>query len=157
MPMTIEFWMKAAPLIAVAGNHPFVVEMVDGTLHLDNFRYYVMQNALFLDDFADCLRTLSLKSGIDEADSNRLEAFAVGVEESKHSLHNSFFQHWAISTEITEQMPHTFLYTEYMKRIVATRSLAEGLAVLLPYYWLYAHVGVSMLKLRTQLGHGYVC
>lgn len=154
MTAHIEFWMKAAPLIAVTGNHPFLIAIVDGTLHLDSFKYYIWQNALFQDDYADCLRALSLKSGINKAVAERLEAFAVGIEEANFSFHNSVSQKGAISAENTEQMPHTFLYTEFIKRVVETRSPADGLVVLLPCFWLYANAGNAMLKLRTQLGTG---
>jgi thiaminase len=155
---TKDFWDKAAPLIAVTEKHPFLVAMVDGTLHLDNFQYYVVQDALYLKDFADSLRLLSLNAGIDKADSERLHAFAVGAEEAELALHRSFFAQWGILPEEgAEQMPHTLLYTSYMKRIVATRPHAEGLAVLLPCFWVYAHVGEAMLQLRRQLGDGYVC
>ena len=152
MTSTKDFWEKAAPLIAVTEKHPFLVAMVDGTLNMENFRYYVVQDALYLNDFADALRILSKNEGITKADSDRLEAFAVGAEEAELALHNSFFKQWEISADGVEQMPHSLLYTSYMKRIVATRSHAEGLAVLLPCFWVYAHVGEAMLKLRTQLG-----
>jgi len=43
-----------------------------------------------------------------------------------------------------------------MKRIVATKCHAEGLATLLPCFWVYMHVGQCMLKLRGELGNRYV-
>lgn len=50
------FWDAAAPLIAVTEKHPFLVAMVvDGTLNEATFQYYVVQDALSLEDFADCL------------------------------------------------------------------------------------------------------
>ena len=125
--------------------------MVDGTLQEENFQYYVIQDAMYLEDFADCLRRLS-KSASSPADTQRLEAFAKGAEEAEMSLHNSFFKEWNISYQGAEQMPNCLLYTSYMKRIVATKSHAQGLAVLLPCFWLYMHVGKCMLKLREELG-----
>jgi thiaminase (transcriptional activator TenA) len=155
MAKTKDFWETAAPLIAVTEKHPFLVAMVDGSLNMEKFRYYVVQDALYLKDFADSLRMLSKNQGIAEADSDRLEAFASGAEEAELALHNSFFKEWEISAEGVEQMPHSLLYTSYVKRTVATRPHAEGLAVLLPCFWVYAHVGESMLKLRAQLGDRY--
>ena len=146
-----DFWNAAAPLIAVTEKHPFLVAMVDGTLDMESFRYYVVQDALYLADFADCLRRLA--SGADNVnDSKRLEAFANGAEEAEMELHNSFFTEWNISAEGVDQMPNSLLYTSYMKRIVATRCHAEGLAVLLPCFWVYMHVGKCMLNLREELG-----
>jgi thiaminase/transcriptional activator TenA len=152
MTTTQEFWDKASHLIAVTEKHPFLVSMVDGTLKMENFRYYVVQDALYLGDFADALRLLSENDGISKSDSDRLRAFAEGAEEAELSLHNSFFIQWNISSDGVEQMPNTLLYTSYMKRIVATRPHAEGLAALLPCFWVYMHVGEVMLKLRTELG-----
>jgi thiaminase (transcriptional activator TenA) len=150
-----DFWDRAASLIAVTEKHPFLVAMVNGSLALDKFRYYVVQDALYLNDFADCLRILSRNEGVSQEDSQRLESFAKGAEEAEMSLHNSFFKQWDISAEGVEQMPHSLLYTSYMKRVVATRPHPEGLAVLLPCFWVYAHVGDVMLKLRDELGDRY--
>jgi thiaminase (transcriptional activator TenA) len=152
---TKDFWEKAEYIISVTERHPFLVAMVDGSLSIDQFQYYVLQDALYLHDFADCLRLLSNNRNISSADSNRLLAFAKGAEEAEMSLHNSFFQQWGINADGIEQMPYTLLYTSYMKRIVATRPHAEGLAVLLPCFWVYAHVGEKMLQLRTRLGDRY--
>jgi thiaminase/transcriptional activator TenA len=146
------FWDAAAPMIAVTEKHPFLVQMVEGTLEQDNFRYYVVQDALYLADFADCLRRLSASAVCSEKDSEALEAFAKGAEDAEMELHNSFFVEWNISTQGVEQMPNCLLYTSYMKRIVATKSHAHGLAVVLPCFWVYMHVGKEMLKLREELG-----
>lgn len=146
------FWNAAAPLIAVTERHPFLVAMVDGTLDMESFRYYVVQDALYLADFADCLRRLASNKGVSKSDSERLNSFAKGAEEAEMQLHRSFFVQWDISSEGVEQMPNSLLYTSYMKRIVATGCHAEGLAVLLPCFWVYMHVGQCMLKLRDQLG-----
>jgi len=120
-------WDAAAPLIAVTEKHPFLVAMVDGTLDMESFRYYVVQDALYLEDFADCLRRLA-QGANNKENAERLEAFAKGAEEAEMELHNSFFKEWDISAAGVEQMPNSLLYTSYMKRIVATRCHAEGLA-----------------------------
>ncbi|CAB9500711.1 Thiamine biosynthesis multifunctional protein ThiED [Seminavis robusta] len=146
------FWDKTADLIAVTEKHPFLVAMVDGTLDIESFRYYVVQDALYLADFADCLRRLAKNEGVSAQDSERLNSFAKGAEEAELSLHRSFFVEWKISADGAEQMPNCLLYTSYMKRIVATKCHAEGLAVLLPCFWVYMHVGQCMLKLREELG-----
>jgi thiaminase (transcriptional activator TenA) len=145
-------WDEAADVIAATEKHPFLVAMVDGTLAMDQFKYYVVQDALYLADFAAALRLLSRNPGISSHDSVRLEQFAKGAEEAEMALHNSFFKEWAISSDGVDQMPNCLLYTSYMLRVVATRPHAEGLAVLLPCFWVYMHVGQAMLKLRQELG-----
>ncbi|KAL7533145.1 hypothetical protein ACHAWF_004357 [Thalassiosira exigua] len=154
-----SLWDAAyAPLISATESHPFLVSMVDGTLDLASFRYYVVQDALYLVDFADCLRRLGdrmLKEGTGsdaEEAGRRLRRLATGAEEDEKELHRSFFKQWNIDATGVEPMPNTLLYTSYMIRVVATRPIEEGLAVLLPCYWVYMHVGKCMLALREKLG-----
>lgn len=88
-----SFWDAAAPLISVTEKHPFLVSMVDGTLDLENFRYYVIQDALYLTDFADCLNRVGDKmADVNPEVSKRLHQFAVGAEEAEKDLHRSFFK-----------------------------------------------------------------
>ena len=154
--MAQQLWDAAAPLISVTEKHPFLVSMVDGTLNLQNFRYYVIQDALYLTDFADCLNRLGTKMKDDpklEMHSQRLHELAAGAEEDEKELHRSFFKHWEIDASGITAMPNTLLYTSYMTKIVATRPVAEGLAALLPCFWVYMHVGKCMLELREKLSH----
>jgi len=150
--MAQSMWNAAEPLIKITENHPFLVAMVDGTLAEENFKYYVIQDALYLKDFAMGLRMLAQHPTNSEADSKRLEEFAGGAEIAEMELHNSFFKKWEIDASGAKQMPNALLYTSYMLRIIKTCSHAEGLAVLLPCFWVYMHVGKCMLKLRDELG-----
>jgi thiaminase/transcriptional activator TenA len=129
----------------------FFFSSFSGTLSNDSFKYYVIQDALYLDDFADCLRRLAASAG-NEEDAKRLNDFSIGAEEAEKSLHNSFFVEWNISADGAKQMPNTCLYTSYMKRVVTTRSHKQGLAALLPCFWVYMEVGKCMMKLRDELG-----
>ncbi len=91
--MSQAFWDAAAPLISITEKHPFLVAMVDGSLDLESFRYYAIQDALYLTDFADCLNRLSEKmKDVDVNTSKRLQQLAVGAEEDEKELHRSFFK-----------------------------------------------------------------
>ena len=55
--MTSErFWDAAQSIITKTENHKFLTSMVDGSLSEEKFVYYVIQDALYLTDFADCLK-----------------------------------------------------------------------------------------------------
>lgn len=92
------------------------------------FIYYVLQDCLYLTDFADCLHKLSLKAP-NAAHKKRLAELAIGAENDEKELHRSFFTKWGIDDSHVEAMPNTLLYTSYMLRVVSTRPYAEGLAV----------------------------
>jgi len=113
----------------------------------------VIQDAIYLTDFADCLRRLGNDPAATKAQKDRLHDLAKGAEEDEKELHRSFFTKWGIDGAAdAKPMPQTLLYTSYMLRVVTTRPFAEGLAVLLPCFWVYMHVGQCMLKLRDELG-----
>jgi thiaminase/transcriptional activator TenA len=154
---TQTFWDAAYPMIAVTEKHPFLVSMVDGTLDEENFKYYVVQDTLYLRHYADCLRRVAAKAPTPE-DAAQLEDYAKGAESCEMKLHDSFFKQWNIEAppadaknDPMQMMPNCLLYTSYMKKVVATESYAQGLAVLLPCFWVYMHVGHVMLKLRETL------
>ena len=164
-PITIttcqSLWDKAHPIIIKeTEKHPFLVSMVDGTLEENNFRYYVQQDVLYLNDFSYCLRQLALKKAPTTNDKNLLIGLADGAEKDEIALHNAYLKGWNTNEESSsskqqqhEQMPNTLLYTSYMRRIIdgSETTYGEGLAVLLPCFWVYMHVGKCMLKLRNEL------
>mmetsp|Transcript_29202 Transcript_29202/g.33901 ORF Transcript_29202/g.33901 Transcript_29202/m.33901 type:complete len:226 (-) Transcript_29202:370-1047(-) len=151
MMATERFWNAAQSIIDKTEKHEFLTSMVDGTLPLENFQYYVVQDALYLTDFAECLRRLG-DNATKINDKNRLYSLAKGAEEDEKELHRSFFTKWDINDSNVSPMPQTLSYTSYMIRVVSTKPHAEGLAVLLPCFWVYMHVGKCMLKLRDELG-----
>ncbi|OEU06865.1 heme oxygenase-like protein [Fragilariopsis cylindrus CCMP1102] len=151
-----SLWDKAYPIIIKeTEKHPFLVSMVDGTLEENNFRYYVQQDVLYLKDFIYCLRQLSLKKASTTKDKKLLCDLADGAEEVEIALHQSYIKQWNTNGEQQEQeqMPNTLLYTSYMRRIIdgSDTTYGEGLAALLPCFWVYMHVGNCMLKLRDEL------
>ena len=151
LKLSQKFWDASQSIISTTEKHPFLTAMVDGTLSQDKFIYYVLQDALYLTEFADNLSRLSQKAP-NPIHKERLAKLAKGAEEDEKELHRSFFQKWNIDDENVHPMPNTVLYTSYMTKVVATRPYAEGLAVLLPCFWVYMHVGKQMLKLRDELG-----
>lgn len=160
--MTAEsLWEEAYNgVVEITEKHPFLVAMVDGSLSMINFKYYVVQDALYLKDFAESLRLLSEKPDATPEESVRVKKYEREVREAELELHSGFFKEWDIKFDDggdsddpdQQQMPNCLLYTSYMLRVVTTRPFAEGLAVLTPCFWVYMHVGKCMLKLRRELG-----
>mmetsp|Transcript_9185 Transcript_9185/g.13782 ORF Transcript_9185/g.13782 Transcript_9185/m.13782 type:complete len:151 (+) Transcript_9185:162-614(+) len=118
--MAQSLWDAAADLIKVTETHPFLVAMVDGTLSEDSFRYYAVQDALYLVDFKSCLVRLADKMNVEmsnddstkEASIQRVKGLAIAIEESEVELHRSFFKQWNIDASDATSMPDTLLYCE---------------------------------------------
>ena len=140
-----SFWKSATDIIKATEKHEFLTKMVNGSLPIENFKYYIIQDSLYLADFADGLYRLARTPDIPKEDKNRLEKFAVDAREAEMSLHNGFFKKWNVDAKDAKAMPNTVLYCSNMLRVVSTRCYAEGLAALLPCFWIYMH----MVRLNT--------
>jgi thiaminase/transcriptional activator TenA len=145
-----ELWRAITPIYAAVLQHPFLAGLTDGTLPRKKFRHYVIQDALYLQDFARALSIAAARS----TDENALVMFAehaVGVMSVERGLHETFFAEFGLAhseVEQTPMAPTTLAYTSYMLRIAYTGEYAELLGALLPCYWIYHEVG------KVLLAHG---
>jgi len=148
---TAAMWAASIKSIEASERHPFLLAMVDGTLPLEQFQYYVKQDSLYLIEYARALRLLA--DGADHPSSAAmLRAFADGAEQAEQGLHRGFMDGWGLDPGAdVEPSPNTVLYTSYLLNVVGTMSHAEGLAALLPCFWVYMHVGHKMLEARKAV------
>jgi thiaminase/transcriptional activator TenA len=127
--------------------HPFLAGLTDGTLPRDAFAYYVVQDAHYLVDYARALALVGAKAP-DEESIAMFAGHARGAIEVERSLHAGLFRELGISADevrATPVMPTTLAYTSYLLRACHQGSFAEGLAAVLPCYWIYAEVGTALL------------
>src|SRR5688500_14034795 len=99
--------------------HPFLTGLTDGTLSEAAFRFYAIQDALYLRDFARGLALLGAKAPTDDAAIMFCEhgKNAIVVE---RTLHEGFFTTWGLAPQdvyATPPAPHNVLYTSYLLRV----------------------------------------
>ncbi|ABG05698.1 transcriptional activator, TenA family [Rubrobacter xylanophilus DSM 9941] len=145
---TGELWRSIEGIYAAILDHPFIRGLTDGSLPRDRFRHYVVQDALYLRDYA---RALSL-AGVRSPDEGALVMFdehAVGAIKVERSLHESFFRDFGITEEEvrrTPMAPTNLAYTSYLLRVASLGDYHEVLGAVLPCYWIYAEVGRALLE-----------
>jgi thiaminase (transcriptional activator TenA) len=149
MPTFSEtLWQRIAGIYDRILAHPFLAGLTDGTLAEDVFRFYAIQDALYLRDYARGLALLAAKSPTDDAVSMFSEHAKIALVVER-ALHASFFAQWGLAPEdvyATPQAPNNLLYTSYLLRIAYERPFAEGLGAFLPCYWIYWEVGKELEK-----------
>lgn len=124
-------------------NHPFVTGIADGTLPLDCFRYYVLQDAYYLRVFAQ-VQALGAAKAVDLYTSKRMAVHVQGTYEAELSLHENFSERLGITEEERQQFkpaPTAYAYTSHLLRAAYTGQLGDIIAALLPCYWLYYEIG----------------
>ena len=126
--------------------HPFITGLTDGTLSEAAFRFYAIQDALYLQDFSRGLALLAAKSPADDAVIMFSEHAKTAIVVER-SLHESFFATWGLTPKDVYTMPkapNNLLYTSYLLRVAYERPFHEGLGAFLPCYWIYWEVGKEL-------------
>lgn len=126
--------------------HPFIRGLTDGTLSGEAFRFYAIQDALYLRDFSRGLSLLAAKSPADET-AMMFNDHAKNVIVVERALHGSFFAAWQLAPQdvyATPMAPNNLLYTSYLLRVAYERPFHEGLGAFLPCYWIYWEVGKEL-------------
>ncbi len=139
-------WEEMLPVREQILNLPFLTELAAGTLPADSFRHYIVQDSLYLAEYA---RILALAAARAPNPAARMEwsdgaKVALVVEES---LHRSYFDMFGVDAEIaarTEPTPACLGYSSFLGHLAATRSYAELVAGILPCFWVYWEVGCAI-------------
>ncbi|MTV25209.1 thiaminase II [Nitriliruptoraceae bacterium ZYF776] len=128
--------------------HPFLTELTAGTLDPAAFRHYVVQDALYLADYARALALTAAKAP-HEPDVATFARHAIGAIEVERELHGALLAELDIDPAALEDArpsPTTLGYTSYLLRVAHQGSFADALGVVLPCYWVYAEVGARLLE-----------
>jgi thiaminase/transcriptional activator TenA len=148
MKLTDYLWNSIEEIYAKILEHPFVRGLTDGSLSEEAFLFYVIQDALYLRDFARGLAILGAKAPEDKW----LMMFAEHARDTiqvERALHDSFFKDWKLTEAdvyTTPMAPNNLLYTSYLLRVAYERPFYEGMGAFLPCYWIYGEVGKELEK-----------
>jgi len=146
MRFTESLWTSIGDIYGKILMHPFIRGLTDGSLEEEAFRFYVIQDALYLKDYARGLALLGAKAPQDQWLMMFVEHArdAIVVE---RALHESFFKGWQVTEDAvysTPMAPTNLLYTSYLLRTAYERPFSEILGCFLPCYWIYWEVGKEL-------------
>jgi thiaminase/transcriptional activator TenA len=145
---TQRLWTSIDDVFRAILDHPFIRGLTNGDLSLDVFKYYVIQDAIYLRDFSRALSRLASRSHDEDLISMFSDHAKTAIEVEK-SLHRSFLSEWGLSEEDilrTPPSPTNYAYTSHLLRTVAEESYEEAIASVLPCYWIYLEVGKNLEK-----------
>ena len=146
MSFTGDLWKSIEPIYAAILRHPFLTGLTDGALPPESFRFYAVQDALYLRDYA---RALSLAAARAPRDPwiIMFNEHAAGALKVERELHESFFKAWGLTTDAvaaTPLAPTNLAYTSYLLAVAHAGPFHEAVAALLPCYWIYWEVGKEL-------------
>jgi thiaminase/transcriptional activator TenA len=147
-PLSQELWAQIEEIYAAILEHPFIAGLTDGTLDRDAFRFYVVQDAHYLREYARALAIAAARAP-SEPEIAMFAQHAAGAIEVERALHESFFRDFGLSDDevaATPVAPTTLAYTSYLLAAAYGGSFAEALGAVLPCYWIYWEVGKELLE-----------
>jgi thiaminase/transcriptional activator TenA len=143
---TGRLWAEAHGTYAAILTHPFLTGLTDGSLDPERFIHFVVQDALYLREFARVLTVVGSKAPT-HAGVGMFARHAASTVEVELALHESLLTELGIQNVDTVPVaPTTLAYTSYLLATAYRGTFADGLAAVLPCYWIYAEVGAELLK-----------
>ena len=146
-----ELWESSRAIYEAILTHPFLRGLTDGSLSEAAFSFYVIQDAHYLREYARALSLVSAHA-VQAAETALFATHAAQAIEVERSLHEELPTALGIDrarTEQSESAPMTAAYVDHLIAACATGSYADGIAAVLPCYWIYAEVGQRLAELGS--------
>jgi thiaminase/transcriptional activator TenA len=140
-------WSDIKDIYAAILAHPFITGLTDGTLPVESFRHFIVQDAHYLRGFARALAVCAAKAPAEQ-DIVMFAEHAAGAIAAERELHAELMGAMGSSVEEAARepvAPTTRAYVSYLLASTYGGSFAEGVAAVLPCYWIYARVGEELL------------
>lgn len=148
MKLSERLQAAAGPIWQKTLVHPFITRLGDGSLPLDNFRFYMCQDYIFLIEYSRLLALATAKA----PDLETMGWFANLLDATLNremALHREFAAQCGISAVelmATSAAPTNYAYTRHLVRVAALADLPEIIAALLPCQWGYCEIGQMLAR-----------
>lgn len=148
MVFTDQIYQLARPLWLKSIHHPFIKQLVSGQLSLSQFRFYLLQDRYYLSEFGK-LHYLIADKLTDKKAIDFLLSGAKGLKNGEIEERKVFFDKLHITSQeikLTPISPTAYNYVNHMYAALYRGSVQQGIAALLPCYWLYNEIGKNLVK-----------
>ena len=147
----------AAPIWEECLRHPFVTGIGDGSLPVEKFQHFMLQDYLYLFDYA---RVFAL--GVVKArDPELMRTFSQNVDailNGEMKIHRAYMARLGISeAQVFAVKPalDNLSYTNYMLSVAHTGGPMEIVASILACSWSYAEIGQALAAIPGAAEHPF--
>lgn len=147
----------AASIWEACRKHPFVTGIGDGTLAVEKFQHFMLQDYLYLFDYA---RVFAL--GVVKArDPELMRIFAANVDailDGEMKIHRAYMKRLGITEEqvfAVKPALDNLSYTNYMLSVASSGGPMEIVASILACAWSYAEIGQALATIPGAVEHPF--
>lgn len=143
MRFSADYWNRVRPIRERIHGMRFITSMVDATLSLEDFAFYLHQDDIYLTDYTSLLALASSRA--DRLDERVFFAQAAsGGVDSEVMFHHDWFVKHGFDPSPVSRSEVTAAYIGHEHRVADSGSYARLAAVVMPCFWLYAAMGKEM-------------
>lgn len=142
--LSTQAWENASPIIDAIKAHPFNQQLMRGNLSPDIFAYYINQDSRYLLDYSRCLALIAAKAPAEYV-RKFLQYSEMAFVAENQVVHDYFREKFKIQ-ESKKVTPATLSYSNFLLRTAAIEPLEVAIAAVLPCFWVYQEVGLSIAK-----------
>ncbi len=128
-------------------THPFVRGIENGTLDREKFRFYIIQDYLYLEEYARCF-ALGLAKAKSAETIDLFSGYLTLLTGSEMNIHHGYMGKFQVSQEEVDSTPRTLdnlSYTSYMLRVAYDEGEAEILTAILSCAYSYELIAKRMV------------
>jgi thiaminase (transcriptional activator TenA) len=147
-PFSGQLWESIGDIYGAILAHPFITGLTDGTLPAESFAFFVVQDALYLREYAKALAVVGSRASSPQA-LRMFAGHAADAVAAELELHATLLADLGISQEEAkraEPAPTNLAYTSYLLSTARGGSYAAGVAAVLPCYWIYWEIGKELRR-----------
>jgi thiaminase (transcriptional activator TenA) len=140
-------WQRIAALRAAIGHLPFNTELAAGILAPERFRFYITQDAIYLDAYARVLAIAAAKA----PDAATVRWFsqaageAIAVEQALHARYLAEFGVDPATAAASDPSPDCLAYTSFLLMTAHQQPWEVLVAAILPCFWIYWDVAGAIV------------
>lgn len=138
-------------------EHPFVNGIGQGTLEVDKFKFYMIQDYIYLLDYAKIYALGIVKADTEEI-MQGFSSMVNGILNGEMSIHRSYMRRLGITQEEINNTKASLVnisYTNYMLSVSQKGTLAELTVALLSCMWSYLEIGTHLSKVAGAVDHEF--
>jgi thiaminase (transcriptional activator TenA) len=141
-------WARTATLREAIHRLTFNTELAAGTLSPERFRFYILQDAIYLGEYARVLALAAAKA----PDAATVQVFAgdavqaIAVEQALHGRYLAEFGVSPDSVAAAEPSPDCLAYTSFLLATAHQQPWPVLVAAVLPCFWIYWDVASAIVR-----------
>ncbi|MEM9507140.1 MAG: thiaminase II [Cyanobacteria bacterium P01_E01_bin.35] len=140
---TTQAWNSIDEIYNSILGMQFIQELKQGSLSKEIFQHYIIQDGIYLGEFARVLAIISAKAPTPKLQL-QFAGYAQNAITVERGLHEEFFTEFGITSEValsSQPSPTCLNYTNFLLVTTYQHSFAIAVTAVLPCFWIYLEVG----------------